>query len=59
MRDIEADLKEKIREISQKWKTEQEAKKSTVTEEEIAYIVSSWTGVPVTKLNRRRKRQTA
>ncbi|EKE04399.1 MAG: hypothetical protein ACD_20C00084G0019 [uncultured bacterium] len=50
LRDIEADLKEKIREISQKWKTEQEANKSVVTEEEIAYIVSSWTGVPVTKL---------
>ena len=50
LRDIEADLKEKIREISQKWKTEQEANRITVTEEEIAYIVSSWTGVPVTKL---------
>jgi len=50
MRDIEADLKEKIREISQKWKAEQEANKAVVTAEEIAYIVSSWTGVPVTKL---------
>ena len=49
-RDIEADLKEKIREISVKWKEEQEKNKSVVTEEEIAYIVSSWTGVPVTKL---------
>ena len=53
LRDIEADLKEKIREISQKWKVEQEANKATVTEEEIAHIVSSWTGVPVTKLTRR------
>jgi ATP-dependent Clp protease ATP-binding subunit ClpC len=50
MRDIEADLKEKIREISQKWKAEQEANKAVVTAEEIAQIVSSWTGVPVTKL---------
>ena len=50
LRDSEADLKEKIREISQKWKTEQEANKATVTEEEIAHIVSTWTGVPVTKL---------
>lgn len=50
LRDIEADLKEKIREISQKWKAEQEANKATVGEEEIAYIVSSWTNVPVTKL---------
>ncbi len=50
LRDTEAELKEKIREISQKWKAEQEANKATVTEEEIAFIVSSWTGIPVTKL---------
>ncbi len=50
LRDIEAELKDKIREISQKWKTEQEANKSVVTEEEIAEIISSWTGIPVTKL---------
>ena len=50
LRDIEADLKEKIREIANKWKNEQEANKVTVTEEEIAHIVSTWTGIPVTKL---------
>ena len=50
LRDTEAELKDKIREISQKWKTEQEANKATVTEEEIAEIISTWTGVPVTKL---------
>lgn len=50
LRDNEAELKDKIREISQKWKTEQEANKSVVTEEEIAHIISTWTGVPVTKL---------
>jgi len=50
MRDIEADLKEKIREISLKWKADQEANKAVVTAEEIAEIVSSWTGIPVTKL---------
>lgn len=50
LRDIEADLKEKIREVAQKWKTQQEANKIVVTEEEIAHIVSSWTGIPVTKL---------
>lgn len=50
LRDIEAELREKIREISQKWKTEQDANKAKVTEEDIAQIVSSWTGVPVTKL---------
>ncbi len=50
LRDTEAELKDKIREVSQKWKTEQEANKAVVTEEEIAEIISSWTGVPVTKL---------
>jgi len=50
LRDTEAELKDKIREISQKWKTEQEANKAFVTEEEIAEIISTWTGVPVTKL---------
>ncbi|HBG48841.1 MAG TPA: ATP-dependent Clp protease ATP-binding subunit ClpC [Cyanobacteria bacterium UBA9971] len=50
LRDTEAELKDKIREVSQKWKTEQEANKSVVTEEEIAIIISTWTGVPVTKL---------
>jgi len=50
LRDTEAELKDKIREISQKWKTEQEANKSVVTEEEIAEIISTWTGIPVTKL---------
>jgi len=50
LRDSEADLKEKIREVAQKWKTEQEANKATVTEEEIAHIVSTWTGIPVSKI---------
>ncbi|MDD3149989.1 MAG: AAA family ATPase, partial [Candidatus Gastranaerophilales bacterium] len=50
LRDTEADLKEKIREISQKWKTEQEANKATVSIEEVAHIVSTWTGIPVTKI---------
>ena len=50
LRDKEADLKEKIREISQKWKNEQEINKATVTVEEIAHIVSTWTGIPVSKI---------
>lgn len=50
LRDKEADLKDKIREISQKWRETQEANKPTVMEEDIAQIVSSWTGIPVMKL---------
>lgn len=50
LRDKEADLKEKIREIQLQWKEEQEAQKISVTPEEIAEVVSSWTNIPVTKL---------
>jgi ATP-dependent Clp protease ATP-binding subunit ClpC len=50
LRDKEADLREKIREMSEDWKKQQEDKKILVTAEHIAHIVSSWTGVPVSKL---------
>ncbi len=50
LRDKEAELKDKIREISTRWKDEQDSNKSIVTAEEVAYIVSIWTGIPVTKL---------
>jgi ATP-dependent Clp protease ATP-binding subunit ClpC len=50
LRDKEAELKEKIREIQVKWKEEQEAQKISVTSEEVAEVVSSWTKIPVTKL---------
>ena len=50
LRDDEADLKEKIREVSNKCREEQEANKPTVTEENIAEVISTMTGVPVTKL---------
>lgn len=47
LRDKEADLKEKIKEVQQKWKEEQNKNKPVVTDEEIAHIVSSWTGIPI------------
>ena len=50
LRDQEADLKDRIREISNQWKESQDNNKSVVTPEEVAYIVSIWTGIPVTKL---------
>ena len=50
LRDDEADLKDKIREVSAKCKEEHEANKPTVTEENIAEVISTMTGVPVTKL---------
>ncbi|MFN5657585.1 MAG: ATP-dependent Clp protease ATP-binding subunit [Pseudanabaena sp.] len=53
LRDKEIDLKQQIRALSQTKKTEtptEDAPEIRVTEEDIAYIVSSWTGVPVLKI---------
>lgn len=50
LRDEEADMKDRIREMSAKWREEHEANKPTVTEEQIAEVISVMTGVPVTKL---------
>ena len=50
LRDEEADMKEKIREVSEKWRNEHEANKPVVTEENIAEVIGMMTGVPVTKL---------
>ena len=47
LRDEENELRDKIREIQEEWKKEQEKNKPKVGEEEIAHIVSSWTGIPV------------
>ena len=50
LRDDEADLKEKIRELSQKWRDENDANKPIVTAEQVAQIVSTMTGIPTTKI---------
>ncbi len=50
LRDEEAEMKDKIREMSAKWREEHEANKPTVGEEHIAEVISTMTGVPVTKL---------
>ncbi|MBD2188534.1 ATP-dependent Clp protease ATP-binding subunit [Pseudanabaena mucicola] len=53
LRDKEIDLKQQIRALSQTKKAETPAEdlpEIRVTEEDIAYIVSSWTGVPVLKI---------
>ncbi len=50
LRDKEADMREQIREMAEEWKKKQEEKEIKVTEDHIAEIVSSWTGVPVAKL---------
>ena len=53
MRDREIEIKQQIRDIAQSKKKDGSNKadfSAIVTEEDIAHIVSSWTGVPVNKL---------
>ncbi len=50
LRDDEADLKDRIREMAQKYREEHEANKPTVTAENVAEVIATMTGVPVTKL---------
>ncbi len=50
LRDDEADLKEKIRELSLKWREDNEENKPTVTSEQVAQVISNMTGIPTTKI---------
>ncbi|MDX1763968.1 MAG: ATP-dependent Clp protease ATP-binding subunit [bacterium] len=49
-RDQEDKLKEKFNNAKQQWRDERESKKSKVDEDDIAYIISKMTGVPIFKL---------
>jgi ATP-dependent Clp protease ATP-binding subunit ClpC len=50
LRDREVQLVEKISGMEQKWQAKQQQEKQVVTEEDIAEVVSMWTGVPVVRL---------
>jgi len=50
LRDRERALRQKLEELESSWKKEKGRDVSTVTDEDIAEIVSSWTGIPVTRL---------
>lgn len=50
LREQETKLSEKIRDIQTQWKAKQESEKPVVSAEEVAYVVSSWTGIPLLKL---------
>ncbi|HHU68851.1 MAG TPA: ATP-dependent Clp protease ATP-binding subunit [Thermoanaerobacterales bacterium] len=50
LRDKERKIKGQLSRLKQKWQQNNKIDKSTVDEEEIAAIVSSWTGIPVEKL---------
>ena len=50
LRDQEQHLRAELEQIKNNWNQRKEREESIVTEEDIATIVSSWTGVPVKKL---------
>jgi ATP-dependent Clp protease ATP-binding subunit ClpC len=50
MRDKEKSLKKELEELKNNWEDEKGKAEAVVTTEDIAEIVSSWTGIPVTKL---------
>ncbi|MGH3062326.1 MAG: AAA family ATPase, partial [Gaiellaceae bacterium] len=50
LRDKERKLTQKKRELEEKWRNSEEVEQPQIGEEEIADIVSMWTGIPVFKL---------
>jgi len=50
LRQRELQIEEKIKKMEEEWQAEQEQEKPIVTEEDIAVVVSMWTGIPVVQL---------
>jgi ATP-dependent Clp protease ATP-binding subunit ClpC len=50
LRDRERDLQRKIAEREEQWEEERRTHRPTLTEEDVGFIVSRWTGIPVTRL---------
>ncbi|HEY4551731.1 MAG TPA: ATP-dependent protease ATP-binding subunit ClpC [Bacillaceae bacterium] len=50
LRDSEQRLREELEETKKSWKEKQGQENTEVTVEDIAHVVSSWTGIPVAKL---------
>ena len=50
LRDEEKKLKEKVEKEEAKWKNKNTKSVTDITEEEIAEVIASWTGIPVKKL---------
>ena len=51
LRDRENMLSEKLSSLEEEWREQQGDEKPVVTEEDIAEVVSMWTGIPVTRLS--------
>ncbi len=50
LREQEIQIEEKIKKLDGEWRAEQEQEKPVVTAEDVAEVVSMWTGVPVVQL---------
>jgi ATP-dependent Clp protease ATP-binding subunit ClpC len=50
LRDQERDLQNQIRLKNEEWEKERQTRRPVIDEEAIAFIVSRWTGIPVTRL---------
>jgi ATP-dependent Clp protease ATP-binding subunit ClpC len=50
LRDQERDLQNQIRLKNEEWERERQTRRPIIDEEAIAFIVSRWTGIPVTRL---------
>ncbi|MBM3944766.1 MAG: ATP-dependent Clp protease ATP-binding subunit, partial [SAR202 cluster bacterium] len=50
LRERETKLSEKLSALEKEWEDKQVAEQAVVTEEDIAEVVSMWTGIPVTRL---------
>lgn len=50
LRDEEQKVRQQLDGLASDWKNKRSKSEPNVGEEEIAYVVSSWTGIPVTKL---------
>ncbi len=50
LRDRELHLSENVGDLEREWKADRNKERTQVTEEDIAEVVSMWTGIPVTRL---------
>lgn len=50
LRDRKQEIQQKLKEGKEQWENSQAIEKSEITADDIAHIVSSWTGIPVTRL---------
>src|SRR5438094_350144 len=50
LRDQERELQAEIRRKQEAWEKERQTHRPTINEENVAFIVSRWTGIPVTRL---------